>query len=100
MLEQDAPCGARVPVGALLARSTAAASVAAVIEEEEVEAGLGEQPGVVEPIADVAAVSVAEEDVALRGGGGAYPPAVEALAVLGLDGELPSFEVEVRRLGR
>jgi len=43
---------------------------------------------------------VAGEDVAFRGGGGAYPPAVEALVVLGLDGELRSFEVEVRGRGR
>ena len=82
---------------ALLAGLAGAAAVAAVVEQQDVEAGPAEQLRVADPVPHVAAVAVAEEDRPEPLGGGLHPPAVEALAVLGPEAQLVVAEAAISR---
>ena len=76
---------AGVTVGALLARPAGTAAVAAIVEEQHVESSGRQHGGVGEAVADVAAVAVAQQQMAERVGAGADPPPVQPLAVGGLE---------------
>ena len=96
-LEQRAARRAGVAVRARLRRATRAAPVAAVVEREHVEAGVRQVGDVRDAIADVAAVAVAQQHVPDRRFRRSHPPAVEPLAVVGLDRQVL---VCARRRGR
>jgi hypothetical protein len=93
--QQGGAGSGRVTLGARLAGSSAAPAVPAVVEREYVQARRCEQLDVRHAVADVAGVAVEEEDVADRRRRRGNPPAVEPLAVIGLD-----RDVRVRDAGR
>jgi hypothetical protein len=84
--QQRNPRGARIAIGAQLARAAGATAVPAIVVEQNVESGGAEQRGMHHAVADVACVAVAEQHVsARRTEACGHPPPVQPLAVLGFD---------------
>jgi hypothetical protein len=82
--EQRGAGGLGVGVGRVLARAAGAAPVAAVVEQQDIEARGGEQTGVRDAVGDVPGVAVAVQDMADRRDGRRREPAVAAAGDLDL----------------
>jgi hypothetical protein len=88
----------RVAVGPELARPAAAATVAAIVEQQDVEAGVAQQRGMHHAIADVARVAVTQQHMcARRSGACRQPPAVQPLAIAGLNRHVLERKPGLRR---
>jgi hypothetical protein len=86
-----------IVIGAVLARAAAAAPVAPVVEQQNIQPYVAEQRGVEDAVTHVAGVAVAEQEVAQRRRLGRDPPAVKPLPVARLKSDVPKVQASRRR---